>query len=78
MRSKKVAQYTLDGKFMRVYESAKVACKYFTNKPAISRAAAGSIKTAAGFQWRYYKDKPITQIDECLALADIYQRNFEL
>jgi len=66
MHSKKVAQYTLDGRLVKIFESAKVACKDFTGLPAISRAAKGGISTAAGFQWRYFKDKPLKIIEKCI------------
>lgn len=67
MHSKKVAQYTLDGVFVKVYESAKVASNSFCGLPAVSRAASRQIKTAGGFQWRYYNDTPLKQIESCLS-----------
>lgn len=53
--SKKVYQYTLDGKFIKMWECSAYACKELCiNKSSLSEASSGKQKTAGGFLWRKY------------------------
>jgi hypothetical protein len=53
-KPKKVLQYTIDGEFVKEWESYKIAAKELNVHPnAISIAARGKQKTSAGFIWKY-------------------------
>lgn len=50
-----IEQYTIDGKFVRNWKSAKEAQQHYgkSNKGNISSCCAGIRKTAYGFVWKY-------------------------
>lgn len=56
--SKKVVQYTLDGKFLKVWDSITAAIDYYNKKTSslITKVCNGKYKAAYGYQWRWYKD----------------------
>lgn len=57
-RCKKVAQYTLDGKLVKVWNSVSAAAASFgaMNCSGISKACKGAKHVAYGFIWRYFDD----------------------
>ena len=54
---KKVAQYSLDGNLIQIYESITDAAKQTGQKSSsnISQVCKGKAKTAGGFIWKYYE-----------------------
>jgi hypothetical protein len=53
-KPKKVLQYTIDGEFVKEWESYTIAAKELNVHPkSISVAARGKQKTCAGFIWKY-------------------------
>lgn len=51
--SKKIAQYTPDGRLVKLWDSATVAAKYIgINRQGISRACHTNFK-AGGYKWRF-------------------------
>lgn len=51
---KRIIQMTVDGEYIKEFRSAAQAAKELgINRPNISNAATGKIKTAGGFTWRY-------------------------
>lgn len=59
----KIKQYSLDGKYIKTYDSIKQATYELGGKSSsINFALKGKYKTALGFQWRYENDnRPITK-----------------
>ena len=53
---KVIAQYTLDGKFLRTWSSITEACDTL-GLTAISNCLIGKSKYCGDFQWRYYTDE---------------------
>jgi len=56
-KRKKVNQYTLDGKFIKTWESISIAGKQLFNNSkgdTISNCCRGVSKTGSGFLWKYY------------------------
>lgn len=51
-KKKKVAQYTLDGKLIAIYDGVRVA-ERATGIRSIDKCAKGKRKTAGGFVWKY-------------------------
>lgn len=62
----KVLQYSLNGEFIKQYNSVKQVCQVFKfSKSALSNACNGKIKTLLGFQWKYKNsNKEITKIQQ--------------
>ena len=60
----RVAQYTLDGKLVKTYESTREAARCFnTSLTSISYACKAEGRSAHGYQWRWYLgDKPARKI----------------
>lgn len=55
-RTKKIKQFSLNGKLIKIYESLTEAEKYTgINKFTISHCARGKQKTSGGFIWKYDK-----------------------
>lgn len=53
----KVNQYSLDGKFIKTWNSLTEAAKNLNcNQPHMSEVCNGKRKTAGGYIWRYYKE----------------------
>ena len=53
-RSRKVAQYTLDGEFVKVWDFIKEAANELRIKPnGITKCCGGTLKSAGGFMWAY-------------------------
>lgn len=53
-KTKKIAQYTVDGEFLKEYNSIKEAADATGAKsPNIHHALTGMYKTSAGFIWKY-------------------------
>lgn len=50
-----VLQYSLDGEFIKEWESAKAADTFYNNEKArnVSNTASGKQKTAYGYKWKY-------------------------
>jgi len=56
-RCKKVNQYTLDGTFVRTWESLKSAGQFLGIFPShISRCCTGELRQTGGYKWEYSKD----------------------
>lgn len=56
-RMKRVAQYTLDGKLMAIYDGIRVAEeKTKIDNRNICACCKGKIKTASGYVWRYVNE----------------------
>ena len=56
LRSKKIIQKTLDGEFIRIWDSAKQAqIELGLHKGNISKCCNGEYKKASGYKWEYYK-----------------------
>ena len=55
-QSKRVAQYTIDGKLIRIYNSISETSKYGFSFGCVARCASGERKTHKGFRWLYDKD----------------------
>ena len=52
--SKSVAQYTIDGELVKVWQSANEAGRQLgVGQSNISKAARGIYKTSGGFVWKY-------------------------
>lgn len=63
----KVDQYTIQGEFVKRWDSATDAAKHFkTSQGNISNAARGDRKTAQGFVWKYV-DQPIDHEEQWLS-----------
>lgn len=56
--SKNVIQLTKEGKFLRKWESAAIACEGIgvANSGGISKVCRGVAKTAYGYKWEYVKE----------------------
>lgn len=52
-QSKRVAQYTIDGKLIRIYNSISETSKYGFSFGCVARCASGERKTHKGFRWVY-------------------------
>lgn len=50
--NRRIAQYDLNGNFIREWESIKKACDFYSVK-SIQNACSGKSKTSAGFKWKY-------------------------
>ena len=65
--TRKIAQYTIDGKFIRVWESIHEAEENL-NLTSLRSCLCGNAKYCSGFQWKYYngslEDIPPIQIKE--------------
>ena len=54
--AKKICQYDLDGKVVKIWECIGDACKFYSlnnNRTCISECLKGKRKTAYGFVWKY-------------------------
>ena len=53
-RSKPIIQYSLDDKFIRIWDSTKEAAKFIgCCRENINRCLVGVTKTAYGYKWKY-------------------------
>ena len=70
-KRKLVAQYSTNGKLIKIWNSISAAArKYNLTKSAISKAAHGINTTAAGFQWKFVNlKKPISSETETIGTA---------
>lgn len=76
--SKKVAQYSLDGKLIKTYETVKDATKVLErNITNVMIACRNKGATCAGFQLKYYKDKPLKKIEPTLSHAQKVNKDRE-
>ena len=55
-RSKKVLQFTLDGEFVKEWESTRECKRNGFNQGNIVSCCNGKLKSAGGFIWRYKKE----------------------
>lgn len=55
-KSKRVYQYTLDGKLVSVYSSATECNRSGYNQGCVSACCNGKIKTHKGYKWEYGQD----------------------
>ena len=53
-QKRKIVQLTLDGEFIKIWNSISEAKKEYKNNH-ISECCLGKIKTAAGYKWKYYE-----------------------
>lgn len=53
--SKKVAQYTLDGELVKVWDSISETGRYGFNYKNVHMCCKGKIKTHKGYMWKYYE-----------------------
>lgn len=54
---KQVAQYTMDGKFLKLFASiTEAANAVHRNKTAVMKAAQNKSEYCAGFKWKYIED----------------------
>ena len=67
---KPVIQLTLDGEFVREWESAKEAGRNGFDSSAVTKCCRGKLKTHKGFRFMYYDDYKEKQLKElgCLPL----------
>ena len=58
---KPVYQYSLDGEYIRSFNSASEASNFFhrRNSASINDACSGRLKQCYGYQWRKFKAKKI-------------------
>jgi hypothetical protein len=62
-----VAQYTLLGDFIKIYDSILQASAITkTNKTSLSQCCGGKIKSANGFMWRFVQNSPEAKIQSYL------------
>ena len=54
---KKVAQYTLDGELIKIWDSTQECTKYGFHQANVSACARGKINTAYGFKWIYVNNE---------------------
>lgn len=54
--SKKIAQYSLDGRFIKFWDSAVEASKSGFNRTGITNCLIGRSKTSGGYIWKYAED----------------------
>lgn len=58
---RKVSQYTLDGEFIKTYDSIKIAAESITgSRKSINSVVVGRSKTSGGFIWKYADTPSIT------------------
>lgn len=51
-----IEQYTIDGKYVKTFETTSKAAKAMYGFPSnIRKALSGELKTAYGYKWRYAK-----------------------
>ena len=55
--SKRVRQYTVDGKLIRIYNSISETRNYGFSFGCVARCASGERKTHKGFRWVYDEDR---------------------
>lgn len=55
-RSKKIAQYSIDGKLIKIFDSLTKAAEESGAK-SISDVCKGKRQTSGGFKWKYYNDE---------------------
>ena len=61
MQKKSIAQFSLDGKMIKIYEAVSDACREFGFEPsALSRAASGKQQTSYGSLWRWCEESVTT------------------
>jgi hypothetical protein len=67
-----VLQYTLDGEFIKEWDSAKLASKsYKCHYSTITRVCRGENKTGKGFIWKYkYPPKMFLDDEKCYPITD--------
>lgn len=71
---KKIAQYKLDGTFIRYWNSIKEASESLNiNAGNISACALGKYHHAGNYQWRYYKDSDENIEEAVLKEKTVYQ-----
>ena len=55
-KPRKVEQYTIDGKYVKTFDTTSKAAKAMYGFPSnIRKALSGELKTAYGYKWRYAK-----------------------
>jgi hypothetical protein len=61
---KQIEQYSLEGEYLNVFDSAKSAASYLKiNRSSIENCARGESKTAGGFNWKYSNtDKQVSKV----------------
>lgn len=57
IKSKQVAQYTLEGELVKIYNSATECEKYGFNKNNISQCCRGERNKHKGFKWKYIYER---------------------
>lgn len=55
-KSKPVLQFTLDGDFIKIWESTNIASKHIGVKSSVASCCREECKSAGGFKWGYLKD----------------------
>lgn len=76
--NQKVIQYSLDGKFLKIFENAKDAAERNNVHPSnIRRACAQEYSQSGGFQWRWYKENFDKQIDPIPSSKQIPKRKVQ-
>lgn len=59
-----VAQYSIEGSLLKVWDSMTVAARYYgITKHGISKVCRGKTRTAAGFRWKYVNIKDPTSAE---------------
>ena len=79
VREKKVLQYSIDGNFLSVYDSMKLACadtgiSYGT----ISNCCNNKCKTAGGYLWKFKDDESILEIPKRIVLKNVKVACYDL
>ena len=73
-KTKKIHQYSTDGKYIKTFNSSKDAdLEFGVRHGAISMCANGKISTAYGFIWRHIKVKKVLKSERKIKYKKIHQ-----
>lgn len=56
-KSKKVAQYTLDGELIKIWDSANECGRNGFSQGSVSACCRGELKSSKGYIWKYYNEE---------------------
>lgn len=78
--TKEVLQYTLDGKYVKKWDSLTEVAVYFgkNNSNALTKCLRGKVETYLNYQWRYYtEDFPLVIPPAAKQLFPVYQYDLD-
>ena len=77
-RSKRVLQFTKEGKFIAEYQNARIASeKYKVQDSLIYQCCKGKIKSACGYIWKYKTEYDGLYLDNKVSDIEQYERIFK-